>query len=141
MSEVEATLNSRPLTYDYDIPGEEVLTPAHLTYGRRLATLPGSQEAEEDISCRKGYRHVNERLGHFWRRWCREYLTDLRESHNCNVKRAGREPKVADVVIVFEDGAKRNSWKMVVTEELIHRRDSKVRGVNVRVVTNGKLNV
>ena len=30
MSEVEATLNSRPLTYDYNIPGEEVLTPANV---------------------------------------------------------------------------------------------------------------
>ena len=138
MSEVEATLNSRPLTYDYGIPGEEVLTPAQLMYGRRLTTLPGSQEVEEDITCRKRYRHVNERLEHFWRRWHREYLTDLRESHNCNVKRTGKEPKVGDVVIVFEDGAKRNSWKMAVIEELIHGRDNKVRGANVRVVTKGK---
>ena len=42
---------------------------------------------------------MNERLEHFWRRWHREYLTDLRESHNCNVKRAGKEPKVGDVVV------------------------------------------
>lgn len=42
------------------------------------------------------------------------------------------------MVIVFEDGAKRNSWKMAVIEELIHRRD-KVRGANVRVVTKEKL--
>ena len=108
-------------------------------YGRRLTTLPGSQQVEEDISCRKRYRHVNERLQHFWTRWHREYLTDLRESHNCNAKRAWKEPKVGDVVIVFEDGAKRNSWKMAVIEELIHRRDNKVRGANVRVVTKEKL--
>ena len=125
MSEVETTLNSRPLTYDYDIPADEVLTPVHLMYGRRLTTLPGSQEVEEDISCRKRYRHVNERFD----------LTDMRESHNCNAKRAGKEPKVGDVVIVFEDGAKRNSWKMAVIEELIHGRDNKIRGANVRAVT------
>ena len=41
------------------------------------------------------------------------------------------------MVIVFEDGAKRNSSKMAVIEELVHRRD-KVRGANVRVVTKGK---
>ena len=41
------------------------------------------------------------------------------------------------MVILFEDGAKRNSWKMAVIEELVHRRD-KVRGANVRVVTKGK---
>ena len=38
LSEVEATLNSRPVAYDYDSPGEEVLTPAHLIYGRRLTS-------------------------------------------------------------------------------------------------------
>lgn len=42
------------------------------------------------------------------------------------------------MVIVFEDGAKRNSCKMAVIEELIHRRDNKVRGANVRVVTKEK---
>lgn len=78
--EVEATLNSRPLTYDYDSPNDEVLTPAHLMYGRRLTPLPESQEVEEDISCNRRYRYVNERLQHFWKRWHREYLTDLRES-------------------------------------------------------------
>ena len=59
MSEEEATSNSRSLTYEYDIPGREVLTPAHLMYRRRRTTLPRSQEVEKDISCRKRNRHVN----------------------------------------------------------------------------------
>ena len=57
MREEEATSNS--LTYKYNIPGREVLTPAHLMYRRRRATLPGSQEVEKDIRCRKRNRHVN----------------------------------------------------------------------------------
>ena len=59
MSEEEATSNSRSLTYEYNIPGREVLSPAHLMYRRRRTTLPGSQEVEKDISCRKRNRHVN----------------------------------------------------------------------------------
>ena len=59
LTEVEATLNSRPLTYDYDTLGEEVLTPTHLIYGRRLTSLPESPEVEDDIGYNKRYRYVN----------------------------------------------------------------------------------
>ena len=119
INEVEATLNSRPLTYEYDTPGEEVLTPAHLMYGRRLASLPESPEVVDDIGCNRRYRYVNEKLQNFWKRWHREYLADLRESHDCNAKKAVKGPKVGDVVIVYEDAVKRNNWKMAVIEDLI----------------------
>ena len=59
LTEVETTLNSRPLTYDYDTLGEEVLTPTHLIYGRRLTSLPESPEVEDDIGYNKRYRYVN----------------------------------------------------------------------------------
>ena len=39
-AEVEAVLNSRPLTYLYSDDVEEPLTPSHLVIGRRLLTLP-----------------------------------------------------------------------------------------------------
>ena len=56
LTEVEATLNSRPLTYDYDNPYEgEVLTPAHLLYGRRLLSLP-EEPREEDDETETSYR-------------------------------------------------------------------------------------
>ena len=37
--EVEAVLNSRPLTYVYD-KFEESLTPSHLVIGRRILSMP-----------------------------------------------------------------------------------------------------
>ena len=49
LSEVECTLNSRPLTYQYD-EIETVLTPFHLMLGRRLSPLSedtGSLVVEE----------------------------------------------------------------------------------------------
>ena len=36
LTEVESTLNSRPLAYEYNEVDEEVLTPSHLIYGREL---------------------------------------------------------------------------------------------------------
>ena len=116
-----------------------MLTPAHLIYGRRLTSLPESPKVDDDIGCTRRYRYVNERLQHFWKRWRREYLTDLRENLDCNAKRTVKEPKVGDVVIVYEDRVKRNRWKMAVIENLIKGKDNQVRGAKVRVITKGKV--
>ena len=87
--EVESTLNMRPLTYVYvyeEGDPEEPLTPAHLMYGRRLTRLPpypSVEEDEEDSSKRlnKRMKYLSLKLDHFWKRWKREYLSELREHH------------------------------------------------------------
>lgn len=65
-------------------------------------------------------------------------MTDLRESHHCNAKKAAKEPKVGDVVIILDEGTKRNSWKKAVIEDLIPGKDKQVRGAYVRVIIKGK---
>ena len=91
--EVEGTLNSRPLMYDYDKGSEEVLTPSHLIYGRRIKSLPDKNtedEPENESNCSKRFRHLTLRLLHFWNRWRKQYLTDLRELHRV---KAGEKQK------------------------------------------------
>ncbi|KAL9986389.1 hypothetical protein ACROYT_G000531 [Oculina patagonica] len=41
---------SRPLTYEYDEVGAEMLTPSHLIYGRRLSSLPEEVRNDEEES-------------------------------------------------------------------------------------------
>ena len=49
VTEVEAVLNSRPLTYLYpDIADNPPLTPAHFLIGFRLTTLPNLVQDKED---------------------------------------------------------------------------------------------
>ena len=49
LTEVEAVLNSRPLTYPYiDINDASPLTPSHFLCGHRLLTLPDTKEKEVD---------------------------------------------------------------------------------------------
>lgn len=43
------------------------------------------------------------------------------------------------MVIVFEEGVKRNGWKMVVVESFIVGKDKEVRGVNVCVMMKGRV--
>ena len=50
LMELEATLNLRPLTYEYDEVGVEMLTPSHLIYRRRLSSLPEEVRNDEEES-------------------------------------------------------------------------------------------
>ena len=65
--EVEGTLNSRPLTYEYDEVGSEVLTPAHLICGRRLLSIP-DHAVEDDVTdskLMKRFRYLARKKEHF----------------------------------------------------------------------------
>lgn len=139
--EVEGTLNSRPLTYDYQEEGEEVLTPSHLMFGRRIKTMP-DEIIEEEEECESRYtrrfRYLSVRLAHFWNRWRREYLTDLREYHRNKVSDDAKLVQIGDVVTVYEENKKRGEWKMAVVESLIKGKDEVVRGANIRVIAKGK---
>ena len=85
--EIEGTLNTRQLTYSYDVLEAEVLTPSYLLHGRRLRFIPDvvveeDEEKESDYS--KRFKYLSLKLAHFWSRWRREYLADLREHHRAS---------------------------------------------------------
>ena len=73
LAEIKCTLNSRPLTYEYDKVEEEVLTQSHLMYGRRLKTLPDEADEPDDAmnpnSPSARFTYLTTRLTHFWNRW------------------------------------------------------------------------
>ena len=88
--EVEGIINSLPLTYVSSDDLEEPLTPSHLLVGRRLLSLPdgvGITEDNDDDFCvsdttlQKRARHLNNVINHFWNRWVKEYLLELRNAH------------------------------------------------------------
>ena len=47
------------------------------------------------------------RLNHFWNRWQREYLANLREFYRCKVQNRDRTVEVGDIVVVYEEEKKR----------------------------------
>ncbi|XP_065060575.1 uncharacterized protein LOC135687848 [Rhopilema esculentum] len=141
--EVEATLNSRPLTYIYDEVEVYPLTPFHLMYGHRLSQLAddldiNDLELEESSSAySKRFCYLIKKLSHFAGRWRREYLTELREFHRNN-RNGEIIVSVGDIVLVQEEHVKRNSWKMGKIVELVQGKDGVVRGAKVKVCGSGK---
>ena len=118
VTEVEAIINSRPLSYISAEDVDEPLTPSHLLIGRRLLNLPDyiwyqeNREEDEDISINHGcltrrMRYLNNTLDHFWKRWKTEYLTELRESHRQTKKVPKQVITIGDIVLVQADAPQR----------------------------------
>ena len=137
--ELEATLNSRPLTYEYDESGAKMLTPSHLIYGRRLLNLPEMRNdlEESETSLLRRFRYLARMRTHFWNRWRKEYLTNLREHHRSK-KESHVKVRIGDVVLVHEDNVKRSDWKMGKVLERIVGKDGVVRGAKLKLITKGK---
>ena len=149
VAEVELILNSRPLSYVSTEDLEEPLTPSYLIIGRRLLSLPGvtSQGIEDpdyqvfpsspaDLS--KRMQHLNRILDHFWTRWRREYLTELREAHSRKQSHSNSsEIAVGDIVLVNDPGHPRTFWKLARVKELIRSSDGQIRGARVQVGATG----
>ena len=138
--EVEGTVNARPLTYLYEEPSSEPLTPSHLMYGRRIITLPDAVCFDIDNETTKlsmRYKYLLTKFAHFWNRWKKEYLADLREYKT--IDQGYRTVKVGNVVLLYEDNTKRLLWKLGKIERLIRGKDGNVRGAKVQVITRNKL--
>ena len=143
--EIEATLNSRPLTFVSSGEIEEPLTPCHLLCGRCLLAMPDQEEIEiSQLNAEEAGGRVAllVRLkDHFWIRWRNEYLLELRNSHRLKTRDAeGQTVAVGDVDIVHEDGLHRGLWKLGRVERLIKGKDGLVRGAVVKSTTPKKRN-
>ena len=126
--EVEAVLNSRPLTYQYEESDEVPLTPSHLFSGERLLTKndiadPGEVNKLSHKDMVKIADDKKNMVDHFWSRWHSEYLVNLREQHK--LKKTKTQPiiEIGEVVLIKEDKMKRNRWKLGKIENLIRVRD------------------
>ena len=147
LTEIENTLNSRPLTYEYNEPGVEMLTPSHLIFGRRVSALAEGidqrvnyNELDEVSNLHKRFLYLKRKLSHFSSRWQKEYLVGLREAHKSG-KRNSPDIVKGDVVLVHDESMKRGMWKIAVIEDLIIGKDGVVRGAKVRRAGKGKTEI
>jgi len=109
VTEVEAILNSRPLTYFFSTDLEEVLTP-HFLIGRQVLSIPDGAKIMSDpefdvspVDLTQRMSHLNGLLNQFWKRWKSEYLLKLRDCHHYNIGNPIARPvSIGDVVLVHD---------------------------------------
>ena len=132
------------MTYAYsDEAGDGPLTPSHWVMGRRILSQATSMEDEsdnsaDDRSLSRRATYLRKLLEHFWNRWSREYLLELREHHRVKrVRSAKQNPEEGDIVCVYEEKTPRNLWLGKV-EKRSKGKDGHVRAVALRVWNNSK---
>ena len=62
------------------------------------------------------FKYVSTKLAHFWNRWRKKYLVNLREFHRNKLSRPESIVQVGDVVVVYEEDKKRGEWILGVVE-------------------------
>ena len=109
LTDIEAIINSRPLTYvGDDIRDGRVITPALLAIGRDLGNPPDAQPKKAEVSLSERFRYQQRLQSHFWSRWLREYLRSLTVRQKWTKEEVPL--KQSDVVLISEDNLPRGKY-------------------------------
>ena len=132
LCEVEAIINSRPLTVDNlnDPDSLNPLTPNHLlTMKSKVILPPPGMFQSPDLYSRKRWRRIQHLANEFWCRWRKEFLLTLQQRQKWNYPR--RNLAINDVVIVKDDNLPRNCWQLARVSRTDVAKDGHVRTVQV----------
>ena len=132
LAQIQVVINNRPLTFMYDEPGEEVLTPNHLLFGRKINLESNGLplNVNVDIDMNSQYKYVETILNHFWKRWQITLSNNAKTSYDQTIYEG-------DAVLIQEEKMLRARRKMGVVEKLNKSNDNKVRGAIVPYIKNG----
>ena len=110
LCEVEAIVNSRPLTFPSTDPNDQnPISPSNiLTMKTKIILPPPGVFQREDLYARRRWRHVQYLANLFWTRWKKEYLVSLQQRQ----KWTKSERNVAVGDIVKDENMPRNDWSM-----------------------------
>ena len=130
--EVEACLNSRPLTFVGDeVDCEVPLTPAHFLGSQPVGTqISGVGEhpvTAKDLVAR--YKVRSQLVDHFWDIWSSDYIRNLPA---CQGDTERGHLSVGSVVLVREGCYSRMQWPIGVITRVYPGRDGIIRAVEVR---------
>ncbi|KAK6017410.1 hypothetical protein OSTOST_17071 [Ostertagia ostertagi] len=151
--EIEATLNTRPLTslsaassVQFNTLRPIDLISPHFHIGHFTAHARESPFFVYDLSDSQAKEALRENhdmlvtaLDHFWKLWREDYLQSLAQrqqklAKNSNGSRL--QPAVGDLVIVKTEDTPRAHWPLAVVTRLHVSKDSSIRSVQIRTAKN-----
>ena len=134
IAEVEACMNSRPLTPISSAEDAiEVLTPGHFLIGRPIEAIPNPLITYECNSQLKRWHLVQCLVRHFWQRWSAEYLTNIGKVYKWHYP--SRNVQVGDIVALKEDILVPTRWPLARVIETHVGKDNHVRVVTVKTAS------
>lgn len=130
-SQIEAILNSRPITPLPDDPSEPAaLTPGHFLVGKPLTVLPSYNYTNVPSNTLSRWQLCQRLLQQFSLRWKREYLHTLQKRSKWTEEKENL--RVGDLVLLCEDTLSSFHWPMGVITMVHPGQDTRCRVVTVR---------
>lgn len=109
LTQIEACLNSRPLTrLDNNPDNINVLTAGHFLIGEPLVAAPDQDYLNTNISNLRRWQLTQRMIQEFWRRWSNEYLTRFLSRYKWSQQTP--EPNIDDIVLIKEDDLPPSRW-------------------------------
>ncbi|XP_054281288.1 uncharacterized protein LOC128998954 [Macrosteles quadrilineatus] len=135
LTQIEAILNSRPLTPLSTDPQElDVLTPGHFLTGAPLVSIPEPRLLDVSPNRLSRWQQVQQFSQHLWKRWSLEYLHHLQQRHKWTKSTANI--KIGDLVLL-KTSTLPCHWPTGRISELLPGKDNIVRVVKVKT-TDGE---
>ncbi|KAL7723423.1 hypothetical protein ACLKA6_012344 [Drosophila palustris] len=134
LADVEAILNSRPLTPLSGDPNDgKALTPGHLLIGQPLRSLPQGSEPDtpsSGISCSRRWQLLSMLRQWFWRAWSKDYVHSLQ----LRGKWTAEQPNLAigALEVIHEDNTPPQRWTTGRIVEVVPGADGRIRVADVK---------
>ena len=132
LAEIEAILNSRPLTPMSNNPSDlQPLTAGHFLIGTPMNCI---LDHEMQYSSKtKIWNKITTIRNEFWKRWSTEYLAELQNRTKWTKEK--ENVKIGTMVILREDNVPPLKWKMGRIVNTISGKEGKVRVVEVKTTS------
>ena len=131
ITEIEAILNSRPLTPLSTDPNDlRVLTPAHFIIGDSITKLPERNHIDTPDNRLSNWENVQKMKQLFWSRWTKEYLNEQTVKKKWHTG-GNFDAKIGTIILMKDDNLSPLQWKLARIIELHPGKDNIVRAVTV----------
>ena len=86
-----------------------------------------------DETLQRRARHLNNVINHFWKRWNKEYLLELRNAHRYpSTSQQFSSAREGDIVVIQDPNMPRGFWKVARITKLLMGKDGRARGGNTK---------
>lgn len=132
LAQVEAVLNSRPLTPLSEDPSDlRVLTPGHFLIGDSLQAYPEKNLQEIPMNRLSRWQYTEQIKQHLCSRWKREYLTTCQQRRKWKID-SGAKFEVGQLVMLKDSESMPFRWLLARITEVHPGLDGVTRAVTVR---------
>ncbi|XP_074114130.1 uncharacterized protein LOC141537182 [Cotesia typhae] len=134
LAQVEAVLNSRPLSALSDDPEDlSALTPGHFIRGAALNSIPEPSLTSVNESRPSQFQRIQERFQQFWNRWSAECLSAHQSISKWRYQQD--DIKLGSLVLITDERLPPSKWPLARVIQLHPGKDGLTRVVTLKTAT------